>query len=775
MIGSLLVYAALVTSLAGVAAIAYGFYRGEADGPNRPARFLTGATAAFLALAVFYLGYQFVATDYTNGYVWSHTGDYLPLEYRLSGMFAGTGGGWLLWSWFVSIVSGWLVARAPKTDSPRPIAFVAALVTTVFVVLLATHPPFTPVELPRSGPIVGPEGLNPLLIHPYMIVHPPVTFGAYALTVVPFSVAIGDLWRRVRERPGVFDEWAGSVQLALLGAWTLLTASIALGAFWSYYTVGWGGLWDWDPVQTATLVTWLLLVGGIHAVEEHRRHETQPILAPTLAALSFPAVLFARVVTQSGILSSVHAFGSQLNALLVALFFVSTCATIGGGLLLAVRGDSRSETTGDSPPSTLFLAAGVVSILAFVYLVGIVVPMGYELLTDESVSFETTFYTIWSYPVLLAGLLLLGYDGHVRIGGRNPVRTVAAVVLLTGIVAVVPIPDWSLAPEPAGTARSFVGRANPVSLVIPALYAFTATVARLERGRRTGLASKGAVSLLGTVLIHVALVVLVLSLPITALGTTGGDAVVAIDENGSAEPAEVEGRPYSVSVHGTSVDRVPAAPSFAPAERDLLGERIHDVGQPANATLPSEGSTILWGEVVERELESAVVSYRFAGTDVWVTVRSDGGNDRESTAPFETGTTVYVQGQINETADRLVIETTDDYVGDEPTDAIVPVRRTTVTRASLTVTEDGESVTDGTVGIRSYAGQGSTVDALVGTNARADTYVVPDQISIEDRWTVVTVRVRTIPFMNVVRGGVVLLLLGGVIRLGASVPPCSRK
>ena len=810
MIGPLLVYAALVASIGSVTAVVYRRVTGYDAGIGRA---LSGVTALSLSLALGYLGYQFVTTDYTNGYVWAHTIDYLPLHYRLSGVFADVEGAMLLWATGVSLVTFRTVSTTRDDRRTSAIGGVATAITAYFAVLVVTHSPFQPLELSTTTWITGPRGLNPLLVNPYMAVHPPITFAGYALTVPPFSIGVVHLVRRIRGRQGLFEDRVDGVATWLRGAWTLLTASVTLGALWSYYTLGWGGLWAWDPVQTASLIAWLLVTAALHAIAEYRRDGTSSLLAVSLATLSFPTVVLVRVVTQSGVFTSVHSFGIDYDRLLVALFVVTFGLALGLSLVRWAQTARARRTTQTTQPRsaattdsetdpgsrTSTLSYGVVLLLALaaIYAWGVFFPVVSSLLLPTRVSFGVGFFNLWTYPLVVATLLSLGFyndrrrsgddgsgasgdgngdgsadgDGERDVEGGEALDAVTIrfgiAVGLTILVALAPLPSWRFDPAETGLAYRVLGQLNTLSLVPPALYALGAELARVVPWP-TNRPPEWSLPSIGTLLVHAGLVVLVLSVPFSYVAAgSGGVLGPAVADGGRSESTDAG---YSMVVHEVTESTQPSGVSLTVAERRLLVDRVHGIGYRADA-LPetASGNVVVWGEITAVDRSGPTVAYRL-GDAVWVAVDSvatpNGGSD--STPAFEPGDTLYAQGVVQSGASEgRVVETDSRFVGRDPVQAVLVDRQAISTRAKISVFDGDSRVARGWVGVRAGVTQGS-IDVLVERRVLDDLYVVPQQIEPWEDSHLVVVSLERIPVMNGVRAGIWLLLLGGMLRLWRS-------
>lgn len=268
-------------------------------------------TFGVVSAALMLLAYLFLTADTGYYYVWSSISTDLPAIYKLSGMWSGAEGSFLLWIWFMTLVLAVEVVLEPRRDylsSSFHGIFQAVLSGTVFifVVLLADMGLFreTAPILLQSAP--DGYGMELVLQTPEMLIHPPVVFAGYGFCVAAMAAAIAYF------RTGQGGWTTISLFWGRL-AWIFLTLGIGIGAIWAYYVLGWGGYWAWDPVETSSLLPWLIVTAFLHTQLRHARKGEYPIVSPALGLTSFVAVVFATFTTRAGSIwtSSVHAFGSS--------------------------------------------------------------------------------------------------------------------------------------------------------------------------------------------------------------------------------------------------------------------------------------------------------------------------------------------------------------------------------------------------------------------------------------------------------------------------------
>ncbi|MEE2932840.1 MAG: heme lyase CcmF/NrfE family subunit [Pseudomonadota bacterium] len=280
----------------------------------------------FTALAFAALTYAYVISDFSVRNVFENSHTLKPLIYKISGVWGNHEGSMLLWV-LVLALFGAAVARfgsnLPSTLRARVLGVQALIGIAFLAFILATSNPFERiVPAPADG-----QGLNPLLQDPGLALHPPILYVGYVGFSVAFSFAIAALIE------GNIDaSWARWVRPWTLLAWSFLTGGIALGSWWAYYELGWGGWWYWDPVENASLMPWLIGTALLHSsivVEKRNSLKSWTIL---LSILTFALSLIGTFLVRSGVLTSVHTFATDPDRGVFILGIL--CLAIGGGLTL---------------------------------------------------------------------------------------------------------------------------------------------------------------------------------------------------------------------------------------------------------------------------------------------------------------------------------------------------------------------------------------------------------------------------------------------------------
>lgn len=353
----------------------------------------------FTAFAI--LAYSFIQNDFSVLYVATHSNTSLPLLYRFCAVWGGHEGSMLLW---VSILSLWGVAvsRTKTSWTPRlhsRVLSVMAILSVGFLlfILLASNPferllPFSPFE---------GRDLNPLLQDFGLVVHPPLLYLGYVGFSVAFAFGVAVLLE------GKFlPTWGGSLRPFVFAAWVFLTLGIALGSWWAYYELGWGGWWFWDPVENASLMPWLTGTALIHSIVVTEKRNLFKSWTTLLAIFTFFLSLLGTFLVRSGVLTSVHAFATdpERGLFILALLLTVMSASL---VLFAMRGHKLSEEmdfTLFSKESFLLLNNLLLVVLTAVVLLGTLYPLLLDALEWGKISVGPPYFVTLFIPI---GSLLL--------------------------------------------------------------------------------------------------------------------------------------------------------------------------------------------------------------------------------------------------------------------------------------------------------------------------------------------------------------------------------
>ncbi|WP_456475016.1 cytochrome c biogenesis protein CcsA [Candidatus Pyrohabitans sp.] len=458
--------------------------------------FATSLTAAF-----FLLLYYFAVSDFSLAYVWKFSSSSYPLYYKLSGTLAGQEGTLLFWAMLIVLSALWLErGEERKLSFVRHTQLIVVVLGLYFTFLTFLQSPFITIYEAFSGITPGymPEdgnGLNPLLLDPWMATHPFTTFLGYAGTTIPFAGALVYLFTTGRAR-GVEGSaqrlWVTKGLQWLRIAWLFSTISMAFGGIWAYKTLGWGGFWAWDPVETAMLLPWLMLTAAMHVALEHRRDKTKyNVLAPLLVAFSFSLVVYATAVTRSGIFESVHAFiAGDVGKYIMLLVGISFVAPLLLGLWKYTRVGRREEGDQIINRTNIFYAAILVFlIMSFISFYGITFPPLMKQITTQKYAITKQFFNLWLYPFFLILLLLIGLGLHYRADRKKEVLQGFLVFAILTLVAVFikPSEDYNIVDYTSFISASkpllysTIGEISSLSVIPPVFYILYASVERLRR------------------------------------------------------------------------------------------------------------------------------------------------------------------------------------------------------------------------------------------------------------------------------------------------------
>jgi cytochrome c-type biogenesis protein CcmF len=436
---------ALVTCAYGIGASLYGARRGRREWVDSGRRAVY-AVAGTVTLAFVILQAAFLRSDFSFALVASHSSTTTPAFYRATAVWSSQEGSLLLWLLLLSLWSSlilWLTRRRLREIAPYATAVLLGFGAFFAAVLVFLETPFTQ-SLP--APAEG-MGLNPLLRHPSMMIHPPMLYSGYTLFAVPFAFAVGALITR-----RLNADWIRSTRPFTLAAWTFLGIGIVLGARWSYSELGWGGYWAWDPVENASLMPWLTGTAFLHSVMIQERRGMLKVWNVSLVLATGVLAILGTFLVRSGILESIHAFGaSTLGIPFLALIVTMIAGSV--ALVASRAADLRSEHRLDSLLSreAVFLLNNLVLVgLCFVIFWGTFFPLISEAFTGQEASVGPPWFDQYTVPLALVLVLLSGI-GPVIAWRRATAANLRRNLLkpaLAGVVVLVGLGALGLASEP---------------------------------------------------------------------------------------------------------------------------------------------------------------------------------------------------------------------------------------------------------------------------------------------------------------------------------------
>ena len=409
---------------------------------------------ALIALSFGILTYAHVASDFSLVNVVENSHSTKPLIYQISGVWGNHEGSMLLWVLILATFGAAVAAFSggmPDDLRANVLAVQAWIGSAFLAFILLTSNPFARLD---PAPMEGHD-LNPILQDLGLAIHPPLLYLGYVGLSITFSFAAAALIS------GRIDAvWARFVRPWTLAAWIFLTLGIAMGSYWAYYTLGWGGFWFWDPVENASLMPWLAATALLHSASVMEKREALKIWTVFLAILAFSLSLLGTFLVRSGVLTSVHSFASDpARGIFILLILVGF---IGGSLALFAWRAGTLKPGGIFAPisregglvlNNLLLTASCGTVL-----VGTLYPLALEATTGEKISVGPPFFNLAIAPFALALVLVMPL-GQLLAWKRGDLLGAAQRLMLAalvGFVAAFAFAAWQggpvLAPIGAGLA-----------------------------------------------------------------------------------------------------------------------------------------------------------------------------------------------------------------------------------------------------------------------------------------------------------------------------------
>lgn len=448
----------------------YGAYRGDARlmAMAEPAASLQFVLTGFAFAA---LMYAFIVSDFSLRLVVLNSHSAKPMLYKISGTWGNHEGSMLLWVLIVTLfgaMAAWFGSNLPPSLRARVLSVQSAIAVAFFMFILFTSNPFVRVAVP---PFDG-QDLNPLLQDPGLAFHPPFLYLGYVGLSMTFSFAVAAL---IEGR--VDAAWGRWVRPWTLAAWVFLTIGIALGSWWAYYELGWGGFWFWDPVENASFMPWLLAAALLHSAIVVEKRESLKSWTILLAILAFGFSLIGTFIVRSGLLTSVHAFANDpergVFILMILAFFT------GGALILFSLRASAMEAKGvfgmASRESAILANNVLLAVSCFVVFVGTMWPLVAEMLFDRKLSVGPPFFNAAFTPFMLVLGLILPVGSMMSWKRAKVGRSLFALRYIFGLAIAIGGLVWAMQ-----TGQSVIG---PFAIFIAAWVVMGALV---ELWSRTG-------------------------------------------------------------------------------------------------------------------------------------------------------------------------------------------------------------------------------------------------------------------------------------------------
>src|SRR5437016_4332657 len=347
--------------------------------------------------------------DFRFSYVAEHSNRAMPLIYKFTAWWGGQEGTLLFWSWLLSSYAAVVVftnRHKHRDFMPYVVAILSAVQTFFLILNTFVVSPFQMLAVDKLITAVPDgNGLNPLLQYPAMAIHPPMLYLGYVGFVVPFAFAIGSL---ITRQPG--DGWIHTTRRWTMVTWLFQSCGIVLGAGWAYHVLGWGGYWNWDAVENASLLPWLGGTAFLHSVMMQEKKGMMKVWNIVLVSATFFLCILGTFLTRSGVVQSVHAFArSEIGKYFVSFLAIGIAATI--YLILDRLDYLKSEAELESVVSreSSFLFNNLILLAScFAVLWGTLFPVISEYATGAKISLDADWYNRLMVPIGLFLLLLTG-------------------------------------------------------------------------------------------------------------------------------------------------------------------------------------------------------------------------------------------------------------------------------------------------------------------------------------------------------------------------------
>jgi cytochrome c-type biogenesis protein CcmF len=398
---------------------------------------------ALITTAVGLLIYSLFTGDFRLTYVYETSNLAMPTIYKFTAWWGGMEGSLMLWSWLLSTYSA-VVVFQNRRKFRNLMPYVTGIMMTVQTFFLTMNAfvesPFKVWWAGRGivSDIADGEGLNPLLQYWTMAIHPPMLYLGYVGFIVPFAFAMASL---ITKQPG--EEWINTTRRWTLVTWLFQSTGVLLGMNWAYSILGWGGYWEWDPVENASLLPWITATAFLHSVMMQEKKGMMKVWNMVLVSTTFWLCIFGTALTRTGMAQSVHAFGqSPLGPYFYTFLTVGIAGTL--WLILSRLDYLKSEAQLESVLSreSSFMFNNLILVAScFAVLWGTLFPVISEAVTGEKISVDAPFFNRINIPIGLALIFLTGIGPLIawRRSSLESLRraffvpTIAACALMIGL------------------------------------------------------------------------------------------------------------------------------------------------------------------------------------------------------------------------------------------------------------------------------------------------------------------------------------------------------
>ena len=389
--------------------------------------------AVFLAMLC--LSYSFLIDDFSVLYVALNSHTNLPVPYKIAALWGAHEGSLLLWIFLLSLWGASLAYSQKFFDQTIVLKIkslsILGLVSFGFILfIIYTSNPFERIyPFPEQG-----RDLNPLLQDPALAIHPPMLYAGYVGLAVPFALALASLMSSNDYH------WAGIARIWAINSWLFLTGGIALGSWWAYYELGWGGWWFWDPVENASLMPWLVATALVHSLIVTEKKQLFNGFSALLAIIAFSLSLLGTFLVRSGVLISVHSFASDPERGVFILMLIGFFT--GGALIIYALNQKQSKPLNlnlFSRESLLLLNNVFLCSAAGLIMIGTLYPLVLELINTEKISVGPPYFNFVILFPFIPLMLFIGVAVFSSWGGTGKkllvnINKLALLSIVVGLV-----------------------------------------------------------------------------------------------------------------------------------------------------------------------------------------------------------------------------------------------------------------------------------------------------------------------------------------------------
>ena len=392
----------------------------------------------FSSLSSFFLLiYLHIISDFTVSNVFENSHTTKPLIYKISGVWGNHEGSMLLWILVLVIFNYFIFKLLNKKNSNFIFKALEtqAIITFGFILFTVfTSNPFERIIPPQPNGL----GFNPILQDPALAIHPPLLYIGYVGFSAVFSMSVAALTLSSNEK----ILWYNYMKPFVLAAWTFLTLGIALGSFWAYYELGWGGWWFWDPVENASFMPWLIGTALLHSLIIVEKRKSLKNWVLLLSILSFLLSVIGTFLVRSGILTSVHTFALDPSRGMYILIFTAFLASY--SLLLFAKNSKKYAEDKYfkffSKEGSILLNNVIMLVVCSTVLLGTIYPLLVEAFTNNKISVGEPYYNSTVIPIVIPGILVMGIGPLLSWGSEKKLDFLKKIypnILITGILTLI--------------------------------------------------------------------------------------------------------------------------------------------------------------------------------------------------------------------------------------------------------------------------------------------------------------------------------------------------